>query len=125
MINVPVGNPWEMVAVDVLEVPMTARGNRYLLVIQDYFTKWLEAIPMTNQTAECVTAKLVDTFSRFGLPDILPSDQGSNFESTLLSSMCKAFGIKKSRTIRGHHTCAVRGQLGCGVRGQHGCACLV
>ena len=37
--NIPIGCPWQMVAVDVLEVPMSYRQNRYLLVIQDYFTK--------------------------------------------------------------------------------------
>ena len=58
-----------MVAIDVLEVPMSYSQNRYLLVIQDYFT-------MPNQTAPTITAELVKVFSMFGLPDILHSDQG-------------------------------------------------
>ena len=32
--------PWEMVGVDVLKVPMSTKGNQYLLVAQDYFSKW-------------------------------------------------------------------------------------
>lgn len=39
MQNVPVGCPWQMVAVDILEVQLSIQGNRYILVIQDYFTK--------------------------------------------------------------------------------------
>ena len=37
--NTPIGRPWQMVAVDILEVPVSSRNNRYLLVVQDYFTK--------------------------------------------------------------------------------------
>ena len=46
LINIPIGKPWEMVAVDILQVPLLSRNNQYLLVIQDYFTKWAEAIPL-------------------------------------------------------------------------------
>ena len=100
--TVPVGRPWQMVAVDILEVPLSSCNNRYLLVIQDYFTKWPEAIPLPDQTAPRITAELVKFFSRFGLPDVLHSDQGRNFESTLLRETLEAFGIVKSRTTSYH-----------------------
>ena len=41
-----------MLAFDVLEVPMSCQGNRYLLVLQDYFTKWAKSILMPDQTGE-------------------------------------------------------------------------
>ena len=82
-----------MLAVDVLQVPVSSRGNRYLLVLQDYFTKWAEAIPMPNQTAEYIAGILIDLFSRFGIPEILHSDQGANFESTMIRRVCAAFGV--------------------------------
>ncbi|KAL5457235.1 hypothetical protein EMCRGX_G034481 [Ephydatia muelleri] len=97
MTNIPIGHPWQMLAVDVLQVPVSSRGNRYLLVIQDYFTKWAEAIPMPNQTAECIAGILIDLFSRFGIPEILHSDHGANFESTMIRRVCAAFGVLKSR----------------------------
>ena len=93
MTNIPIGHPWQMLAVDVLQVPVSSRGNRYLLVLQDYFTKWAEAIPMPNQTAECIAGILIDLFSRFG---ILHSDQGASFESTMIRRVCAAFGVLKS-----------------------------
>ena len=34
LVSLPVGRPWEMLAVDVLEVPLSSHGNRYLLVVQ-------------------------------------------------------------------------------------------
>eukprot|EP00731_Ephydatia_muelleri_P023350 Em0015g933a len=102
MTNVPIGRAWQMLAVDVLEVPMSSHGNRYLLVLQDYFTKWAEAIPMPDQAAERIVRVLIEVFSHFGIPEILHSDQGRNFESTILKKTCSAFGIVKSRTTSYH-----------------------
>ena len=102
LINIPVGRPWQMVAVDILEVPLSSCNNRYLLVIQDYFTKWPEAIPLPDQTATRITTELTKFFSRFGLPDVLHSDQGRNFESTVLRQTLQAFGVAKSRTTAYH-----------------------
>ena len=100
--SVPIGKPWEMVAVDVLQVPISYQINHYLLVVQDYFTKWVEAIPMPDQTAVRITNELVKLFSMFGLPQIVHSDQGKNFESTVLKQTLEAFGISKSRTTAYH-----------------------
>ena len=47
--NLPIGRPWQMVAIDILQVPVSTNNNKYLLVIQDYFTKWADAIPLQNQ----------------------------------------------------------------------------
>ncbi len=43
--------PWELVAVDILKVPMSSKGNTYLLVAQDYFSKWPFARPLPDQKA--------------------------------------------------------------------------
>ena len=96
--NIRIGRPWQMVAVDVLEVPVSTLGNRYLLVVQDYFTKWADAIPMPNQTAQCITKELVKICSALGPPEILHSDQGRNFASMILRQTLEAFGATKSRT---------------------------
>ena len=48
---VVVSRPWELVAVDVLKVPMSPQGNQYMLVVQDYFSKWPFAVPLPDQTA--------------------------------------------------------------------------
>ena len=82
-----------MLAVDVLEVPMPAKEIVICWYFKpDYFTKWAEAIPMPDQTAERIVRVLVDIFSRFGISEILHSD----FESTILKRTGEAFGIIKS-----------------------------
>ena len=100
--NVPIGRPWQMIAADILEVPHSTNNNQYLLVVQDYFTKWVEAIAIPDQTAVRITNELTKIFCTYGLPDILHSDQGRNFESTILAETLSAFGIKKSRTTAYH-----------------------
>jgi len=73
-----------MLAADVLEVPVSHQNHCYLLVVMDYFTKWVEAIPLCDQTAASMTKaiiKICDTF--VGVLSILHSDQGCNFESQI------------------------------------------
>ena len=100
--NIPIGQPWQMVAIDILQVPLSTNNNRYLLVIQDYFTKWADVIPIPDQTASCITPELIKFFSTYGPPQILHSDQGHNFESTIFTQTLDAFGIQKSRTTSYH-----------------------
>ena len=102
MINMPIGKPWDMIAVDILQVPISSQNNKYLLVVQDYFTKWVEVIPLPDPTAKRVTRELVQVFTKYGLPIALHSDQGRNFESAMLQQTLDAFGIRKSRTTAYH-----------------------
>ena len=69
----------ERIAIDILgELPITERGNRYILVIGDYFTKWTEYHAMPNMEASTVASILVEqVVSRFGIPYFIHSDQGS------------------------------------------------
>ncbi|GBM16736.1 hypothetical protein AVEN_9336-1 [Araneus ventricosus] len=72
-----VGAPIERMALNILgPFPVTRKGNRYVLVLMDYFTKWPEAIPIPNQGASTVAEKLVRSWiSCYGVPMILHSDE--------------------------------------------------
>ena len=78
------GYPLDRIAVDVMgPLNLTKDKNKYILVIGDYFTRWMEAYSLPNQHAEVVAEKLVHEFiSRFGTPLEIHSDQGRNFESS-------------------------------------------
>ena len=91
--------PMEGLAMDILgPLPLTPHGNRYVLVVTDYFTKWTESYAIPNQEAATVAEKLVSEFvCRFGVPHELHSDQGTNFESKVMAEVCKLSDIKKTR----------------------------
>ncbi|GBM23666.1 hypothetical protein AVEN_117409-1 [Araneus ventricosus] len=59
-----VGAASERMALDILgPFPVTTKGNRYVLVLMDYFTKWPEAIPIPVQEASTVAEELVRTWT--------------------------------------------------------------
>ncbi|GFX74183.1 retrovirus-related Pol polyprotein from transposon 412 [Trichonephila clavipes] len=72
-----VGAPFERIAFDILgPLPRTASGNKYLLVVMDYFTKWPEVYPIPDQEAPTVAEAVVQHWiSRYGVPLQLHSDQ--------------------------------------------------
>ena len=83
--------------------PTSDSGNKYLLIVADYFIKWTKAFPMQHQEATKVAEILAkEVVRRFGVPLSLHSDQGRNFESAVFSEMCSLLGIKKTRTIPLH-----------------------
>ena len=84
--------------------PMSARGNQYLLVFQDHFSKWPFAKAIPDQKAERIVQILKDdVFTLFGPPQRLHSDQGWNFKSHIVfGDLCKAFGVNKSHTTPYH-----------------------
>ncbi|GBN93776.1 hypothetical protein AVEN_104094-1 [Araneus ventricosus] len=79
--------------------PVTTKGNRYVLVLMDYFAKWPETIPIPDQAASTVAEELVRSWnSCYSVPMILHSDQGTNFNSAVFTELCKLLGILKTRT---------------------------
>ena len=80
-------------------MPTTESGNKYILVVGDYFTKWKEVFAIPNQEAKTVAEKLVkEVISRYEAPERIHSDQGKNFESQLFQEMCLLFKMDKTRT---------------------------
>ena len=103
MMPIPVGaKPFEMVGVDVLQLPESYHGSKYGIVFMDYFSKWPEVAAVPNQTAETVARLIEFVFTRHGAPRYLLSDRGSNFLSDLLIEVCHLIGTKKINTS-GYH----------------------
>ena len=95
-----VGAPMECLAMDILGLLLlNPRGNKFILVVTDYFTKWTESYPILNQEASTVAEKLVGEFiCRFGVPREIHSDPGTNCESKVMSEVCKLLDIEKMIT---------------------------
>ena len=70
MISLPfVAEPFSQVAMDIIgPLPRSRSGNRYVLVVCDYGTKYPEAIPLRSIEAETITEELMNNFFQGGYP---------------------------------------------------------
>ena len=102
--NIPTGHHWDRITMDILDVcDPTPDGYRYILVIADYFSKWTEAFPIKDKCADTVADVLVNKIIlRFGMPLVIHSDQGREFENELMKSLCLLLGCVKTRTAPYH-----------------------
>ena len=87
--SIPTGHRWDRIAMDILDIcDPTPDGYRYILVIADFFSKWTKAFPIKNKSADTVADVLVDKIIlRFGMPLVIHSDQGREFENGLMKSL--------------------------------------
>ena len=99
LINVHTTYPLELVCFDFLTLETSKGGFSNILVITDHFTKFAMAIPTRNQTAKTTAETFYNNFIiHYGIPYRLHSDQGANFESTLIKELCQLCNMKKSHT---------------------------
>ena len=78
---------------------MAPDGYRYILVIADYYGKWTDqAFQIKNKCADMVADVLVENIIlRFGMPLVIHSNQGREFENGLMKSLCTLLGCTKTR----------------------------
>ena len=98
------GARFERLASDIAgPFPTSERGNSYILVIQDYFTKFIEVYPISNMEAETVADVFLKGWIKiYGCPVELHTDQGTQYESQLFQGICKLLNISKTRTTPAH-----------------------
>ena len=87
----------DVVSLDIVEpLPITERGNKYLLTFVDHFTRFCDAIPIAKQDTETIAREFVTRIIvQFGVPKNLLTDRGANFTSSLIKETCKLLKIKK------------------------------
>ncbi len=95
-----VRHPMERLGVDLQgPFPESLHGNKYIMLVQDYFSKWVELFALPNKTTEEVAKRLSDEiFTRYGPCLRLHSDQGREFESAVVSELCQFWGVRKTRS---------------------------
>jgi len=95
---------WEVLSLDIQgPLPETPEGYKYILVIQDFATRYMICCAMTDQTAKTVAKYLVnDVFLIYGSPSRILSDQGTQFMSDLFKEVCILFNIEQLRTTSYH-----------------------
>ena len=89
---------------DLLDMSVTTpKSNRHVLAMVDCFSRWTEACPLPDKTALSVAdAFLQHTVCRFGMPSVIHSDQGREFENKLMQELCLLCGAHKTQTTPYH-----------------------
>lgn len=95
-----VDTPWTVVAADIMG-PFPASKNKvaYLLVFQDLFTKWVELVPIRKADAKTIIHHFEDLIvCRWGAPEVLLTDNGTEFANKMMKEMALTLDIHHSTT---------------------------
>ena len=96
--------PFQMVGADIAgPFKRSTGGYKYILVIIDYFTNWVEAVPLRSLTAEDTAKAFFNLIiSRHGCPNTIRIDRGTMFKS-VFETLCNTFNIEIIRAPATHH----------------------
>ena len=99
-------SPWPFAiwGIDLIgPLPIGRSGVKYAIVAVDYFTKWAEAEPMATITSQkMINFVTKNIICRYGVPQKIITDNGTQFESEEFQNFCKKFKIQKSFSAVAH-----------------------
>ncbi|GBN00767.1 Pro-Pol polyprotein [Araneus ventricosus] len=97
-------NPFEVWSVDCIGPlePPSRRGHKFVICAVDVCTRWAEAIPVRNITAKTTCDVLLKIFTATGFPEVICTDQGTNFTALLTKEFLKMIGAAPRFATPGH-----------------------
>lgn len=103
IIRFPTGNRFEVLHIDLVGPLPMSQKKTYILTMIDRKTRWVEAVPLSCISATNVAKHLISTwFSRYGIPDHIITDQGTQFEGSLFLTLSQSYGFKHIHTTSYH-----------------------
>ena len=100
----PPKDPFQLIGIDYSgPFPTTPQGNKYVLSITNYFTRWVIAIPLPNQTAKTTAEALYEHYiCIYGVPSKILSDQGPHFNNRLIAAFTHILGCHHIKSTPYH-----------------------
>ncbi|GKB25582.1 reverse transcriptase domain-containing protein [Tanacetum coccineum] len=71
----------------------SSRGNKYILIVVDYLSEWVEAKALPTNDARVVVKFLKSLFARFGTPRAIISDRGTHFCNDQFAKVMLKYGV--------------------------------
>ena len=99
--EMPIPNyPMQIVAMDLIgPFGITDQGNKYCLNVIDHLTGWAECYPLPSKSSQHVEEALAkDFFPRHGIPEVILTDQGQEFNAKTFRMYLKGLGVDHRRT---------------------------
>ena len=95
--SIPKGWPGEVLAMDLFgPLPLTKKGNQYVLVLIDHFSRYVELVALKHSNAAGVVDALRDVWMpKHGVPVRLLSDNGTHFANKIVCDFCVNTGVRK------------------------------
>ena len=81
--------PWQKIGTDLFQL----KGKSYLVVV-DYFSRYPEVRALNSTTSSSIIKVLKDIFSRFGIPEIVMSDNGPQYASCEFADFAKLYDFE-------------------------------
>ncbi|XP_069109495.1 uncharacterized protein [Argopecten irradians] len=101
---IPVNNKaFRMLGMDLVgPLRTTSNGNKYIIVLTDYLTKWPEVKAIPTKEASHICDFVIETICRHGTPETILTDNGREFCNSINDSLCKSLGITHRLTTPYH-----------------------
>merc|ERR1712055_1107203 len=94
---------FDVVSTDLIgPLPLTSSGNKYILVVTDFLSRYTTIKPLPNKSADTTAEGLWSIFCEHGTPSILYSDSGCEFRNGVLKEMAKNFKFSHIRVAVYH-----------------------
>ena len=95
--------PWEKISMDLIgRLPTTRKGNKFILVIVDFLTRYSVTKPLQTKSAKEVALALTSVFCEHGVPRLILSDNGLEFRNSVMKELSNLLNFKHA-TIAVHH----------------------
>ncbi len=92
----PPDRPWDVVLIDLLQLPASNQGSKYFLVCVDHLSRCIVLAPIKDKSANSVAHALIThLFWPYSTPRVLLSDNEAEFRNQILTGICNHFGIKQ------------------------------